>query len=60
MSEEELQAKQMAEQQQQMEMQAQMDAQAQADAQPRPVSVRGNVFQDPNNAAIAQELDQLQ
>lgn len=60
MSEEELQAKQTEQQRQQMEMEAQAQAQAQMDAQPRPVSVRGQVFQDPNTAAVAQELDQLQ
>lgn len=58
MSEEELMAKQQQQMQMEAETQAQAQAQAQMDAQPRPVSVQGKVFQNPDIAAIAQELGQ--
>jgi hypothetical protein len=53
-----------AQQQQQMEMEAQANAQAQAQAQqqqaastPQGISVRGNMFRDPDIAAAAQAID---
>lgn len=58
MSEEELMAKQQEQLQMQAEVEAQANAQAQVDAQPRPESIRGQVFNDPEIAAVARELDQ--
>lgn len=58
MSEEELMAKQKEQLQMQAEVEAQANAQAQVDAQPRPESIRGQVFNDPEIAAVARELDQ--
>lgn len=59
-TEEELQAEQMQQMQQQAELQAQAQAQAQMEAQPKPESIRGQVFNDPEIAAVAKELDQQQ
>lgn len=57
-SEEELQAKQAEQMQMQAEIEAQATAQANVDAQPRPLSVGGQVFNDPEIGAVAQELSQ--
>lgn len=56
MSEEELMQKQAQQMQMQAEIEAQAQAQAQVDAQPRPVSINGQVFKDPEIGAVAQEL----